>query len=241
MRYTLRMPKASIAPPKAESEQTGLTILQVADLVKALESKWGISKAAPKAAAAGTPKFMSKDIVTGLTGEEVVEILGHEAGEEGTLPASDSHEGKLAGLVAEVATLRNEVLELKRQRWMGKRMSVPTSILPELHDERTGRIDAHSLAEFMGVPLKQLAEGLGLNYKSVHHNPSGPGFKEALQPVKRSLELLHEFFGPKETIRAWLNTPHPDLGGATSLATILEGKAFALVRILENARQGLPV
>ena len=239
MRYTLRMPKASIAPPKAESEQTGLTILQVADLVKALESKWGISKAAPKAAAAGTPKFMSKDIVTGLTGEEVMEILGLE--EEGMLPASDSQEGKLAGLAAEVAALRNEVLELKRQRGTGKLISVPRIILPELHDELTGRIDAQKLAEFMGVPLKQLAEGLGLVYKSVHHNPSGPGFQEALQPVKRSLELLHEFFGPKETIRAWLNTPHPDLDDSTSLATILEGKAFALVRILENARQGLPV
>jgi uncharacterized protein (DUF2384 family) len=92
----------------------------------------------------------------------------------------------------------------------------------------------------MGVPLKQLAEGLGLVYKSVHNNPSASGFQEALQPVKRSLELLHEFFGSKETIRAWLNTPHPDLDDSTSLATILEGKAFALVRILENARNGLP-
>jgi hypothetical protein len=59
--------------------------------------------------------------------------------------------------------------------------------------------------------------------------------------VKRSLELLHEFFGPKETIRIWLNTPHPALAGATSLETILEGKAFAVSRILGNAWNGTPL
>ncbi len=117
----------------------------------------------------------------------------------------------------------------------------PKVTLPELHDKKTGRIDAQKVADFMGVPLKPLAEGLGLNYKAVHRNPSAGGFQEALQPVKRSMEILHEFFGPKETIRIWLNTPHPDLDGATSLDTILEGKAFAVSRVLGNAWNGVPL
>lgn len=117
----------------------------------------------------------------------------------------------------------------------------PKVALPELHDKKTGRIDAQKVADFMAVPLKPLAEGLGLNYKAVHRNPSASSFQEALQPVKRSLEILHEFFGKKETIRIWLNTPHPDLDGATSLDTILEGKAFAVSRILGNAWNGVPL
>ena len=52
--------------------------------------------------------------------------------------------------------------------------------------------------------------------------------------MKRSLEILHQFFGPKETIRIWLNTPHPDLDGNTALETILTGRVFAVSRILEE-------
>jgi large subunit ribosomal protein L7/L12 len=36
-------------------ELSGLTVLQVAELVKALETKWGVSAAAPVAAAAAAP------------------------------------------------------------------------------------------------------------------------------------------------------------------------------------------
>ena len=36
-------------------ELSGLTVLQVAELVKALETKWGVSAAAPVAAAASAP------------------------------------------------------------------------------------------------------------------------------------------------------------------------------------------
>jgi len=53
----------------------------------------------------------------------------------------------------------------------------------------------------------------------VHRNPSAAGVQQAIRPVKRSLELLHEFFGPVEAIRAWLNTPHPDLDGTSALQT----------------------
>ncbi len=113
--------------------------------------------------------------------------------------------------------------------------------LPELHDKATGRIDAQKLADFLGVPLKRLAESLGLNYKAVHRNPSAAGFQEALQPLKRILELLHEFFPNPESARVWLNTPHPDLEGKTAIQTILSGNAGAALIILENASTGVPV
>jgi hypothetical protein len=114
-------------------------------------------------------------------------------------------------------------------------------ILPELHREVSGRIDAQKLAVYMGTPLKRLAEGLQINYKAIHRNPSADAFQTRLQPVKRSLEILHEFFNKPETVRVWLNTPHPDLDGRSALETILAGHPDAVLRILENAVSGVPV
>ena len=112
--------------------------------------------------------------------------------------------------------------------------------LPELHDEATGRIDAQKVADYMGVPLKRLTEGLQLNYQAIHRSPSAEALQPSLKPVKRSLEILHEFFHKPETVRVWLNTPHPDLDGDTALDMILADNANAVLRILENAAAGVP-
>jgi hypothetical protein len=93
----------------------------------------------------------------------------------------------------------------------------------------------------MGVPLKRLAEGLHLNYKAVHRNPSAEAIRPLLKPVKRSLEILSGFFNKPETVRVWLNTSHPDLDGRTALDMILANNAMAVLRILENAAAGVPV
>jgi hypothetical protein len=113
--------------------------------------------------------------------------------------------------------------------------------LPKLHDPESGRVDARQVADFIGVPLKPFAEGIGLNYKAVHRNPSAVAFQNALRPVKRSLEILTDFFAQPKLVRAWLNTSHPDLGGRTAIEVILDGKAVAVLRILENAAAGVPV
>ena len=118
---------------------------------------------------------------------------------------------------------------------------VPKVKLPALHASDTGRIDAQKMAAFMGVALKPLSEGLGLNYTTVHRTPTAIRAQPALREVKHSLDILHEFFGAPEAIRAWLNTPHPDLGGSTALEMILSGKAFAVERILNNAWHGVPL
>ncbi len=114
-------------------------------------------------------------------------------------------------------------------------------ILPELHDQASGRIDARKMALYMGVPLKRLAEGLQLNYKTLHRNPSAQACQPPLKPVKRALEILHEFFDKSQTVRVWLNTPHPDLDGHTALEMILANNPAAVLRILENAVAGVPV
>jgi hypothetical protein len=156
----------------------------------------------------------------------------------------------MASIAIETKTdIRDRVAELKHQiasvqeqlQTMLRGSGGLQVILPELHDKRNGRIDGQKLAVYMGVPLKRLAEGLQLNYKAIHRNPSAESFQSAFKPLKRSLEILHEFFNKPEIVRAWLNTPHPDLDGSTALETILINNSNAVLRILENAEAGVPV
>ncbi len=140
---------------------------------------------------------------------------------------------------AQALKIRSQIAKLEELLKSLHVVEVPRVILPELHDGGTGRIDAQKVADFMGVPLKQLSEGLGLNYKAVHRSPSAASLQKALMPVKRSLEYLQQAFQKPEIIRAWLNTQHPMLDDRTSLETILEGKAFAIERLLGNAWEGV--
>lgn len=142
---------------------------------------------------------------------------------------------RAAELQSQVAAIQEELQTLLRG------VGGLQVVLPELHDETSGRIDAQKLAVYMGVPLKRLADGLRLNYKAIHRNPSAEAFQPALKPVKRSVEILQDFFHKPETVRVWLNTSHTDLDGHTALETILANHSSAVLRILENAAAGVPV
>ena len=139
----------------------------------------------------------------------------------------------------QLVELQSRIAELQQQLQSILGSGGLRVILPDLHAEN-GRIDAQKVADYIGIPLKRLSDGIGLRYGSVHRNPSAESLQDALWPVKRTLELLQEFFGRRETIRVWLNTPHPDLGGKTALEVILENKAVAVQTILENAFVGVP-
>src|ERR1039458_7850153 len=136
---------------------------------------------------------------------------------------------KIAELTARAAEMENQITAFQQELQSTFRSGRVQVILPGLHDAVTGRIDARKVADLMGVPLKRFAEGIRLNYKAAHRNPAAGAIQEALQPVKRSLEILHEFFGKPQVIRAWLNTPHPDLDGSTALETILDNNAKAVL------------
>ncbi len=64
-------------------------------------------------------------------------------------------------------------------------------LMPELHDPRSGRLDAHRLAEWFGLPLTALARALG---RELHDRPpdSGgtcpPGRATGLSPRRLRLE-----------------------------------------------------
>jgi len=110
----------------------------------------------------------------------------------------------------------------------------------ELHDPESGRIDAQAVADFLDVPLAKLAGALGVKYPALHKTPSAPGLQEKLRPIKQGIDLVSRITLSKSDARAWLNNPHPDLGGSTPMEVILEGEAGAVVTLLDNALSGIP-
>jgi hypothetical protein len=112
--------------------------------------------------------------------------------------------------------------------------------LPELHNPDSGRLDAQRIADYLRVPLAQLARAIKKNYQSLYKTPDAPGVQQALFPIKRSLDILTAVIDDQAIILAWLNSPHPDLGGRTPLQVILEGHADAVEAMLEDAMAGMP-
>jgi hypothetical protein len=96
------------------------------------------------------------------------------------------------------------------------------------------------VADYLGIPLKDLVRALDKKYASVYKTPAANSIQEGLRPVKRSLEILARFLGERPMILAWLNSNHDDLGMRTPIEVILEGHSEAIETLLENALAGIP-
>lgn len=120
-------------------------------------------------------------------------------------------------------------------------MTVPQLVpLLSLHNPDSGRLDAHRMAEYLGVPLTQLAAAISRPYPALYKTPDSPAAQEALWTIKRALTILAELTGENDAaIRAWLNTPHPDLGGMHPLQAILAGHAAEIEGMLAGAIAGI--
>jgi len=112
--------------------------------------------------------------------------------------------------------------------------------LQELHDERSGRLDAAKFAEYLDRPLKQMADAMGKSYSAVHKTPAAPDVQPFLQSIKTSLVILEDVLGNRSAVLAWLNSPHPDLGHKTPIDVILQGHPNAVKSMLQAAIIGTP-
>lgn len=112
--------------------------------------------------------------------------------------------------------------------------------LPQLRNAASGRIDAERVAGYLRVPLRRLADAMGVNYAGLHKTPDAPRVQAWLHPVVRVLELADAAFGSEERVRMWLNRPLHELEDESPLSVILEGEAGAVETLLENARSGIP-
>lgn len=130
---------------------------------------------------------------------------------------------------------------LRRVRDIPQQTSqIVLSPLQKLHEADNGRLNAASVADFMGIPLKALAETLGRPYGGVHKTPDAPALQPALTELRRILELTLELTGNEAAVRAWLNTPRPDFSGETPLSVIRGGAATNVRDFLEIVVAGGP-
>jgi DNA-binding response OmpR family regulator len=121
-----------------------------------------------------------------------------------------------------------------------QRVSVSSHVLAELHDPETGRLDAGRIASFLGVPLSSFAKFSDVSVAGLHKSPRSVSVQPHLIPIARSLAILTQLLSTKESVLAWMNSPHPDLGGQTPVQLVLEGRAQVVTDLLEAALAGQP-
>lgn len=121
-----------------------------------------------------------------------------------------------------------------------RRIPVSSHVLGELHDPETGRLDAGRIASFLGTPLSSFAKFSDVSVAGLHKSPRSVSVQPHLIPIARSLAILTQLLSSKESVLAWMNSPHPDLGGQTPLQLVLEGKAQVVTDLLEAALVGQP-
>lgn len=120
--------------------------------------------------------------------------------------------------------------------------SFQSAFQPELHDPRSGRIDARRLADRFGLPLTTLARTLGREYKTIHRTPSSRAIQDGLRVYLRIASALHRLVGSDAATRVWLNAPNPDLN--SEMPRILMERSLSdaevVAELLEDSLLGMP-
>ena len=114
-----------------------------------------------------------------------------------------------------------------------------SSMVPSLHDPRSGRIDAKLVAAYLDVPLSTLARAVGKDYKAVFKTPASAPLQACLAPIHRTLVALEHALGSRAHAHSWLNSPHGKLDGKTPLSLVMSGRAEVVADMLEGTLAGV--
>ncbi|MDO8677887.1 MAG: response regulator [Acidobacteriota bacterium] len=142
------------------------------------------------------------------------------------------------------ATL-TQVFEMKRYapEEKSKQVRAPTlslSTAPELHNPRSGRLDARRVADFFGMAPARLAKVLGRSPQALHKTPDAESLQKPLAVFARIATSLLSAFEEKEQARIWLNSPNPDLDETRPIELVEQKKPDVVAELLEDALLGHP-
>jgi Protein of unknown function (DUF2384) len=121
-----------------------------------------------------------------------------------------------------------------------RRHEVTRHVRLELHEPKSGRLDARRIAAYLRISLSSLAAATGRSVAGIHKAPAADSLQQALAPVALTISLLSEILESKEQVRTWLHSPHPDLGNQIPMRLILDGHAGAVADMLAAAMAGQP-
>jgi len=121
-----------------------------------------------------------------------------------------------------------------------RRHDIARHVRGDLHDPKSGRLDARRIAAYLRISLSSLAAATGRSVAGIHKAPSADSLQQPLAPVALTISLLSEILKSKEQVRTWLHSPHPDLGNQIPMKFILDGHAGAVADMLAAAMAGQP-
>jgi hypothetical protein len=117
---------------------------------------------------------------------------------------------------------------------------VTRHVRSDLHDPKSGRLDARRIAAYLRISLSSLAAASGRSVPAIHKAPAADSLQKALAPVAQTISMLSDILQSKERVRMWLHSPHPDLANEIPMRLILEGQATAVADMLAAALAGQP-
>jgi DNA-binding protein HU-beta len=124
----------------------------------------------------------------------------------------------------------------KTRRNLSTARTIPT--IKALHDPSTGRVDAARVARYLNESLAFMAAALGRNYSTVAKTPAAVPLQERLRDFKRIIEVLDYVLGDPESMRIWMNTPHPDLDDQTPRNVIADGRIAVVRGMIDSSLSG---
>ncbi|MGA9725093.1 MAG: antitoxin Xre/MbcA/ParS toxin-binding domain-containing protein [Candidatus Binatus sp.] len=114
------------------------------------------------------------------------------------------------------------------------------TMVEEFHDSATGRLDSDAVARGLGISVSELAKAVGLTPSALSKRPHAKAAQDALREIEFTVAALRRLLGSDARVRAWLNAPHPDLGGDAPLALLTKGSAKDLADYVRGALSGQP-
>ena len=114
-----------------------------------------------------------------------------------------------------------------------------SSLVPALHDPRSGRIDAKLVAAYLDVPLSTLARAVGKDYKAVFKSPGSAALQARLAPIHRTVVAMERVLGSRSSALAWLNSPNKQFDGITPMQLVLEGRGEVVAHLLDATLAGV--
>lgn len=133
-----------------------------------------------------------------------------------------------------------EKIKLAASRAPRRHEQLARHVLADLHDPKSGRLDARRIASYLQISLSSLAAATGRSVAAIHKAPAADSLQEALAPAAQTISLLSDVLQSREQVRAWLRSPHPDLGNRIPMRLIQEGHAGAVADMLAAALAGQP-
>jgi nucleotide-binding universal stress UspA family protein len=126
------------------------------------------------------------------------------------------------------------------QTGSSRKIPLDETMVEEFHDPATGRLDANAVARGIGISTTGLAKSIDLTPSALSKRPDAKAAQEGLRQIEFAVAALRRMLGSDARVRAWLNAPHPDLGGEAPLALLKEGSVKDLADYVRAALSGQP-